>query len=66
MTKLAQRRGYRLVGSNRFGFNVSYVRNDLGQGLIPEIDVNELFRHERNRNRVKLFEEIKDFKYEVE
>jgi hypothetical protein len=65
MTKLAKRLGYRLVGANRFGFNVFYLRNDLGQGVIPEIEVSDLLRHERNKERVKLFEEIKGLKYEV-
>jgi hypothetical protein len=65
MTKLAQRRGYRVVGANRFGFNVFYVRNDLGTGRLSAIDVHELFRHDRNNERIKLFDEIKDFKYEI-
>jgi len=65
MTKLARRLGYRLVGTNRFGFNAFYIRNDLGKDLIPEIEVSEVFRHERNKERIKLFEEVKHLKYEV-
>jgi len=65
MTKLARRLGYRLVGANRFGFNAFYVRNDLGKDLIPEIEVGEVLRHERNRERMKLFEEVKHLKYEI-
>jgi hypothetical protein len=65
MTKLAKKLGYRTVGANRFGFNVFYLRNDLGTTLIPEIEVSELFRHDRNRERIKLFEEIKDYTYEL-
>ncbi len=63
MTKLADRLGYRLVGANRFGFNTFYVRKDLGIDLIPEIDVADLFRHPRNRERMQLFETIKDFEF---
>jgi hypothetical protein len=63
MTKLANRLGYRLVGANRFGFNAFYVRNDLGHGLIPEMDVQDLFHHPRNIERVLLFEPIKDFDF---
>lgn len=65
MTKLARRLGYRLVGANRFGFNAFYVRNDLGKDLIPEIEVGEIFRHERNKERTRLFEEVKHLKYEI-
>jgi hypothetical protein len=65
MTKLARRLGYRLVGANRFGFNVFYVRNDLGKDLIPEIEVGEVLRHERNKERMRLFEEVKHLKYEI-
>ncbi len=45
MTRLAQQLGYRLVGANLYGFNVFYARNDVARGLLPELDVAELFRH---------------------
>ena len=41
MTKLAMKRGYRLVGGNRYGFNAFYLRNDLGNSVIPEIEVSQ-------------------------
>jgi hypothetical protein len=63
MTKLADRLGYRLVGANRFGFNAFYLRRDLGTDLIPEVDVANLFRHPRNRERMQLFETIKDYEF---
>jgi hypothetical protein len=63
MTKLADRLGYRLVGANRFGFNAVYLRKDLGMDLIPEVDVADLFRHPRNRERMQLFDTIKDFEF---
>lgn len=64
MTKLARRRGYRLVGANRFGFNVFYVREDVA-GPLPEVTVSDLFRHDRNRERVKRFDDIQHLKFEV-
>ena len=32
MAKLAERKGYRLVGANRYGFNTIYLRNDIAPG----------------------------------
>jgi hypothetical protein len=35
--KLAKEKGYRLVGSTRLLFNVFFVRDGLGEGILPEI-----------------------------
>ncbi len=43
--KLARRKGYRLVGVNRYGFNAFFVRNGLGDDLIPAIEPRECFGH---------------------
>ena len=43
--KLAEDKGYRLVGSHRYGFNAFFIRNDIGQDILPEINPNECFRH---------------------
>ena len=64
MTTLARRLGYRLVGAHRFGFNLFYVREDLA-GRLPEIAVSELFRHDRNRERAAIFDEIQHLRFEV-
>lgn len=65
MTKLADRLGYRLVGANRFGFNAFYLRHDLGAGILPDIAVEDLLQHERNKERMALFEDIKNLDYEI-
>jgi len=44
-TKLAERLGYRLVGANLYGFNLFYLRNDVGADVLPTIEVAEIFRH---------------------
>jgi hypothetical protein len=44
-TKLARRKGYRLVGCNRYGFNAFFVRADLGVKELPEIPVADCFKH---------------------
>ena len=51
MTRLANRRGYRLVAANRFGFNLFYVREELASTRFAAMDVAELFRHPRARAR---------------
>ncbi len=44
--KLGKEKGYRLVACNRFGFNLFFVREDIGIGLLPEISVNDCFYFE--------------------
>lgn len=41
MTKLAQRKGYRLVGTNRYGFNAFFLRNDIDESILPTAEVSE-------------------------
>jgi hypothetical protein len=43
--RLAGQLGYRLVGSNLYGFNLCFVRNDVGAETLPRIALDELFRH---------------------
>lgn len=43
--RLAGELGYRLVGSNLYGFNLCFARNDVGVGTLPAIGIDELFRH---------------------
>lgn len=43
--KLARKKGYRLVGCNRFGYNAFFVLNPHGERHIPEIDIRECFKH---------------------
>jgi hypothetical protein len=47
--KLGRRKGYRLVGVNRYGYNAFFVRNGLGDYLLREIDVRECFGHPKVR-----------------
>lgn len=63
MAKLAKRKGYRLVGANNYGFNTIYVRNGLGDELIPEVSVESILQHPRNAERFQLFEDVKDWDY---
>jgi hypothetical protein len=63
MEKLARRKGYRLVGANRLGFNTIYVREGLAP-ILPPVSVESILSHPRNKERALLFEPIKDWKYE--
>lgn len=46
--KLGKEKGYRLVGCNRYGYNAFFVRNDLGQNLLPEIPASACLGHPLN------------------
>jgi hypothetical protein len=40
MSKLADAKGYRLVGVHRYGFNAFFVRRGLAEDLLPEVSVD--------------------------
>jgi hypothetical protein len=43
--KLARKKGYRLVGCNQYGYNAFFIRNPLAEYAIPQIAIEECFRH---------------------
>jgi hypothetical protein len=45
MTKLASRKGYRLVGSNSYGFNLFFVKRGIGDDVLPEVGVETVLNH---------------------
>jgi hypothetical protein len=61
MKKLANKKGYRLVGSNDYGFNTIYVRTGLVEDALPEVPVETVLAHARNSERAACFEAIKDW-----
>lgn len=63
MAKLARSKGYRLVGSSAYGFNTIYVRDGIGEAVLPEVTVESVLAHPRNAERFKRFEAIKDWEY---
>ena len=63
MTKLAKKKGYRLVGANELGFNLIYVREDLIPELLPEVSVESVLQHPSNKEAQARFEEVKDWEY---
>jgi len=63
MEKLARKKGYRLIGANNYGFNTIYVKNGIGEDILPSVSVESILQHPRNQERQKLFESIKDWEY---
>jgi hypothetical protein len=45
MVKLAKRKGYRLIGANRLGFNFIFLRNDEGKTYFPEVTIASVLQH---------------------
>jgi hypothetical protein len=37
--KLARRKGYRLVGVERLGFNAVFIEDGVGDDVLPEVDI---------------------------
>lgn len=64
MVKLAKRKGYRLVGANRLGFNFIFVKVGLQESLLPEVPVEAVLTHPSVAASYARFEPIKDWVYE--
>ncbi len=66
MSKLGREKGYRLVGTHRFGFNAFFVKNGLGDELLPEVTpaacVNDPFS---TATRAKNWPLIKDLPWQA-
>jgi hypothetical protein len=63
MAKLAGKKGYRLVGANNYGFNTIYIKKGIGEDILPEVSVESILSHPRNKEREQLFEPIKNWEY---
>jgi hypothetical protein len=47
--KMMRERGYRLVATNRLGYNAFFVREDLAPAALPELVPGACLQHHRNR-----------------
>ncbi|ANW95193.1 hypothetical protein AXE80_02350 [Wenyingzhuangia fucanilytica] len=65
MNKLANKKGYRLVGANELGFNFIFVKNGLADDMLPEVTVESLLTHPSVQEGYKTFEPIKDWVYDT-
>lgn len=60
--KLGKEKGYRLVACNKYGFNLFFVRNDIGNTILPEITVDDCYGFEPQdlkQRRARRFESVK-------
>jgi hypothetical protein len=63
MVELAHRKGYRLVGANRYGFNFIFVKRDLFPERVPEVDVTTVLGHPRYVERLAVFDAVSGFEF---
>ena len=63
MNKLANKKGYRLVGANELGFNFIFVKNGIADRDLPEVSVESVLTHPSVREGYRKFEPIKDWNY---
>lgn len=49
MKRLSGKKGYRLIGGHRHGFNVFFLRNDLGADLFQEVTIDRVHNNESTR-----------------
>lgn len=59
--RLGKRKGYRLVGANRYGFNLLFVRDDVGRAVLPEVSLASVQQHPRVRRFDGLVETTRQF-----
>lgn len=53
MKRLLSKRGYRLVGGHRFGFNVIFMLNEIGVDYFPEVSIESIHDNSYTKNRMK-------------
>ena len=53
LVKLAARKGYRLVGAERYGINAFFMRNDVGSDLFPEAAVESCLQHPKMKAAIE-------------
>lgn len=63
MNKLAERKGYRLVGASDLGINQIFLRNDLLPNELPAIDPASTLWHPQTKAGFASFTPIKDWEY---
>jgi hypothetical protein len=61
MKKLLSKKGYRLIGSHRFGFNAIFMLNEVGTDYFPEVRVEAVLDNPYTKYRnATAWKEVKD------
>jgi len=61
MKKLLKNRGYRLIGSHQYGFNVIFMLNEVGGDYFPEVSVESIHDNPYTKfRRETVWKEVKD------
>jgi hypothetical protein len=60
MITLARRKGYRFVGTNSYGFNAFFVRDDLGRDAIATADPKDSFWHPGTARSIERLASVRD------
>jgi hypothetical protein len=60
MCKLAKEKGYRLVGTQRYGFNAFFVRDDLARDTLPTVKPENCLLHPHSRENPARLDEVRD------
>lgn len=63
MSKLAKKKGYRLVGANEMGFNLIFIKQELMKDQLPEVTVDSILTHPSVKENRQTLEYIKDQEY---
>jgi len=64
MTKLAEEKGYRLVGTHRYGFNAFFVSREIAADLLPAVTPADCLRDPYSREaHAKRWPKVKDMKW---
>ena len=63
MNKLANKKGYRLVGANELGSNFIFIKKGIGDDVLPEVSVESVLTHPACKKDFAKFEAIKHFEY---
>jgi len=61
MKTLLNKKGYRLIGSHRYGFNAIFMLNEVGKDYFPEVSVESVHDNTYTKFRTKTaWKEVKD------